>query len=131
MGGERQQEAISSRAEQDSPPDTNPRSAFWQNAPAIFMDRDVYGNEVPGHHTEIRSRWTETNLYFLFICPYEQPHLKSRPVLDAKTNELWNWDVAETFIGSVHDPMHRYKEFEIIKNSKCLHKENGSTSASI
>lgn len=120
MSDERGREAISARAELDSPPDTNPRSAFWQNAPALFMDRDVHGNEVPGHRTEIRSKWTKSNLYFLFICPYEQLHLKPGPVLDVRTDGLWNWDVAEVFVGSVHEPIHRYKEFELSPQEEWL-----------
>ena len=84
------------------------------------MDRDVYGNEVPGYRTEVRCRWTEANLYFLFLCPYEQLHLKPRPVVDTKTDELWNWDVAEVFVGSIQDPIHRYKEFEMSPQGEWL-----------
>src|SRR5262249_36563471 len=60
---------VSTRALEDIPPDTNPNSAFWRAAPQIFVDRDPFENVVPGHRTEIRSRWTQNNLYFLFICP--------------------------------------------------------------
>ncbi len=114
------QHATSSRAEQDSAPDTNPHSTFWQNAPSILITGDGYGNEVPGHRTEVRSRWTSSNLYFLFLCPYEQLHLKPSPALGAKTDGLWNWDVAETFIGSIHEPMHKYKEFELSPQGEWL-----------
>ena len=68
---------------------------------------------VPGHRTEIRSRWSSGNLYFLFICPYEQLNLKPDPKTDTETNELWKWDVAEVFIGSDFQHIRRYKEFEI------------------
>jgi len=40
------------------------------------------------------------NLYFLFTCPYEELHLKPSPNIQKETNELWNWDVAEVFVGS-------------------------------
>ena len=30
-----------------------------------------------------------------------------------ETNELWNWDVAEAFIGSDFSDIKRYKEFEV------------------
>ena len=39
---------------------------------------------LPGHRTEIRSRWTKDNLYFLFICPYEALHLKPNPTPDER-----------------------------------------------
>jgi hypothetical protein len=114
------QRAISSYVDYDSAPDTDPHSSFWQGAPGIFMARDGYGNDVPGHRTEVRSRWTSRNLYFLFLCPYEQLHLRPDPILDAKTDGLWNWDVAETFIGSPHGPIHKYKEFELSPQGEWL-----------
>jgi hypothetical protein len=103
----------SRRAPRDVPPDTNPNSAFWRGAPAVFLENDARGNPVPGFRTEVRSRWTASNLYFLFICPYEQLYLKPDPRADIETNELWNWDVAEVFIGSDFQNIRRYKEFEV------------------
>jgi len=105
--------AESRRAHRDVPPDTNPDSAFWRGAPAVFFENDARGNPVPGFRTEVRSRWTAANLYFLFICPYEQLYLKPNPRADIETNELWNWDVAEVFIGSDFKNIRRYKEFEV------------------
>ena len=63
--------------------------------------------------TEVRSRWTKDNLYLLYVCPYEELHLKPSPNTVAETNELWNWDVAELFIGSDFHDIRRYKEFEV------------------
>ena len=113
-------QASSKHAEHDSTPDTNPLSAFWQNAPIVHMSDDAYGNKVAGHATEIRSRWTASNLYFLFACPYKELHLKPKPVLDKPTGGLWNWDVAEAFIGSQSDPIDRYKEFELSPQGEWL-----------
>src|SRR5262249_7161189 len=44
--------------------------------------------------------------------PYEKLHLKPDPVTNAETDQLWNWDVAEVFIGSDFQHIRRYKEFE-------------------
>ena len=77
------------------------------------MANDPYGSPVPGHRTEIRTRWTGRNLYVLFICPYDKLYLKPDPVTGTETNKLWDWDVAEVFIGSDFDNITRYKEFEI------------------
>jgi hypothetical protein len=104
---------VSVRALQDIAPDTNPQSVFWRAAPRIVADQEPFGSRVPGHRTEIRSRWTHDNLYFLFICPYERLHLKPQPRTDMETNQLWNWDVAEVFIGSDLENIRRYKEFEV------------------
>jgi hypothetical protein len=57
--------------------------------------------------------WTRDNLYFLFVCPYCELHLKPDPETTAETNELWRWDVAEVFIGADFEIIRRYKEFEV------------------
>jgi len=103
----------SARADHDVAPETDPNSDFWRSAPDVTMARDANGTPVPGHSTEVRSRWTARNLYFLFICPYRQLNLKPTPDTVKETNELWNWDVAEVFIGSDFDDIKRYKEFEV------------------
>jgi len=124
----------SKRAPRDVVGDTDPSSAFWRGAPAIFMENDSHGNPVPGHKTEIRSRWTAQNLYFLFVCPYEELNLKPEPTTSSETNRLWNWDVAEAFIGSDMKNIRKYKEFEISPQAEWVdldidldstHRENG------
>jgi cellulose/xylan binding protein with CBM9 domain len=100
-------------AAEDIAPETNPNSEFWRSAPVIIFSRDPFGNPIPGHRTEVRSRWTNQSLYFLFICHYEQLHLKPAPRTDVETNRLWNWDVAEVFIGSDFQNIRKYKEFEV------------------
>ena len=93
--------------------DTNPASKFWQDSFATYMDADAHGRPDPRYRTEIRTRWTAENLYFLFVCPYEELNLNPNPDRSAETNELWNWDVAEIFIGSDFTEIRRYKEFEV------------------
>jgi hypothetical protein len=68
---------------------------------------------LPRYRTEIRSRWTSKYLYFLFICPYEDLNLRPDPVTSSETFGLWNWDVAEVFIGSDFRNIGRYREFEV------------------
>jgi hypothetical protein len=103
----------SKHATRDAAADTNPNSDFWRGAPSVFAERDTSGSPVPTHRTEIRSRWTDRNLFFLFICKYEQLYLKPDPKTSTETNQLWNWDVAEAFIGSDFQNIRRYKEFEV------------------
>ena len=93
--------------------DTNPASSFWRGAEPIYMDGDTEGIPHPRYRTEIRTRWTKQNLYILFVCPYEELYLKPNPTTSTETNELWNWDVAEAFIGSDFKNIRRYKEFEL------------------
>jgi hypothetical protein len=103
----------STRADSDPHLDTDPISAFWRGAQPIYMDANAHGKPEPKYRTEIRTRWTEKNLYILFACPYEKLHLKPDPNRSSETNELWNWDVAEAFIGSDFKNIRRYKEFEL------------------
>lgn len=100
-------------ARSDPPLETNPTSSFWRGSQPIYMDADTHGKHDPKYRTEIRTRWTKQNLYFLFVCPYEELNLKPNPNPSAETNELWNWDVAEAFIGADFSDIRLYKEFEI------------------
>ena len=103
----------STKALEDTAPSTDPAILFWQSATPVYADKAPYGQALPRYRTEIRSRWTEKNLYFLFICPYEELHLKPSPSTSTETYQLWDWDVAEVFIGSDFQNIRRYREFEI------------------
>lgn len=103
----------STKASEDMAPSTDPTISFWQNAIRVYADRSPYGETLPRYRTEIRSRWTQENLYFLFICPYEELNLKPSPSTTTETFRLWDWDVAEAFIGSDFQNIRRYREFEI------------------
>ncbi|MGA8868882.1 MAG: carbohydrate-binding family 9-like protein [Candidatus Sulfotelmatobacter sp.] len=103
----------SAKASQDMSLSTDPAISFWQAARPVYADKDPYGETLPRYRTEIRSRWTEKNLYFLFVCPYEELNLKPSPSTTTETFHLWDWDVAEVFIGSDFQNIRRYREFEI------------------
>jgi hypothetical protein len=100
-------------AEHDVALDTNPSSAFWQGAVPVYIENDAHGKPDPKYRTEVLIRWTNQNLYLLYVCPYGELNLKPNPQTSVETNELWNWDVAEAFIGSDFKDIRRYKEFEI------------------
>jgi hypothetical protein len=100
-------------ASKDASLQLDPSSPFWSAGLPVFMEKDSFGKDVPRYRTEVRSRWTRDNLYFLFVCPYEQLHLKPEPNTRQETNQLWNWDVAEVFVGSDFADIKHYKEFEV------------------
>jgi hypothetical protein len=100
-------------AKQDVPLELDPALPFWSAARPVNMEKDSFGKAVPRYRTEVRSRWTKDNLYFLFICPYEELHVKPEPNTRQETNQLWNWDVAEVFVGSDFADIKHYKEFEV------------------
>jgi len=104
---------VSHRVKTDFELTADPNSKAWKGVRGVIAEKGPRGEAAPGHRTEIRSRWTEGNLYFLFLCPYEKLHLKPDPQTGADTNHLWDWDVAEVFIGSDFQRIRHYKEFEV------------------
>ena len=97
----------------DVPLKTDPASEFWSAARPAYLEKDIQGKNIPNFRTEVRTRWTKDNVYFLFICPYDELYLKPSPNTAQETNELWNWDVAEVFISSNFSDIKRYQEFEV------------------
>jgi hypothetical protein len=104
---------VSKRSSSDFALTANPLSKNWKGVPGVIAENGPKGDPVPGHRTEIRSRWTSKNLYVLFICPYETLHLISEPSVDRETNKLWSHDVAEIFVGADFNHIRQYKEFEV------------------
>ena len=104
---------FSIHSERDVSLNADPNSEFWSAAQPVFMKVDMNGSPVPEYRTEVRSRWTKDSIYFLFVCPFKQLYLKPNPDTSRETYELWNWNVAEVFIGSDFKNIRRYKEFEI------------------
>lgn len=103
----------SRRASGDFVLTADPASATWRPVRGVITEHDQRGRPVPGHRTEIRSRWTEKNLYLLFTCPYQSLYLTPSPSTTSETNLLWEWDVAEAFIGTDFTNIKRYTEFQV------------------
>jgi len=104
---------LSRYAKADFPLTANPDAAPWKGVPGVFAENGPMGQPTPGHRTEIRSRWTQQHLYLLFVCPYETLYLKPSPSTTTETNKLWEWDVAEAFIGTDFDNIKQYWEFQV------------------
>lgn len=100
-------------ADGDLPLTADPASPHWAGAQPVVADRDYLGAPIAGRPTEIRARWTRTHLYLLYTCPYDALHLKPEADLSKETPRLWNWDVAEAFIGWDTANIGRYKEFQV------------------
>lgn len=91
----------------------DPASRFWQGVAGVWAENGPLGTPTPGHKTEIRSRWTGRNLYLLFVCRYEKMNPKPNPSTATETNKLWEWDVAEVFVGGDFDNIRRYREYQV------------------
>lgn len=105
-------ESTFAQADFDLNPD--PTRPEWADAPRVVADHDYFGRPlVNAPRTEIRSRWTSQSLYLLYICHYDVLNLKPDPDVVNETPRLWNWDVAEAFIGWDVDHIARYKELQV------------------
>lgn len=91
----------------------DPGAKHWKKAPAAIMENGPLGEPVPGHRTEIRSLWTADNLYVLFSCPYQELNLKPDPDITKDTWRLWEWDVAEIFVGAEFEKIWHYREYQV------------------
>jgi hypothetical protein len=91
----------------------DPASGFWAGDADAVLVRDQFGHTAPEMRTQVRARWCTEHFYFLFQCDFQELHLNPSPRLDSETNELWNWDVAEVFIGAGGAGLRRYREFEV------------------
>jgi hypothetical protein len=113
-------EIASHFAARDAPVQWDPASDFWRDIPATEISTDNVGKLHPASRTEVRSRWTAGNLYFQFTCRYEELYLRPGPSRTTETNKLWNWDVAEVFLGSNFENIRRYREFEMSPQGEWL-----------
>jgi hypothetical protein len=104
---------VSRRSSRDFPLSANPNARHWRQARSVATSSERWGKEVPNARTEIRSRWTEANLYFLFVSQFETLHRMPGTVPGKETWGLWDYDVAEVFIGHDLERIHLYKEFEV------------------
>jgi hypothetical protein len=90
------------------------RSSIWKNAATQKMWKDCSKQiEYPETATIIKAFWTDTDLYFLFRCPYKDLNLFLPPNHEAPRVGLWDRDVVEMFLGDDWQNIRHYREFEI------------------
>jgi tryptophan-rich sensory protein len=94
-----------------------PAAASWEKAPALSFDQDWKGeNADPLRATEVRALWTPDTLFLRFLCKYRNIFVFSDARADGWRYELWDRDVAETFLQpDATDPL-VYREFEVSPN---------------
>ena len=92
----------------------DPRAASWAHAATTRVEHDcARKTDYPRLATEIRAFWTDTDLYLLFVAPYETLNLVL-PASNAKPRtHLWDHDVVEMFLGDDWQNIRHYREFEI------------------
>lgn len=101
------------RATADFALSADPESSTWRGVAGVLAATDPYGRPLPNARTEVRSRWTPDNLYFLFISHYESLYGRPNPTPEKEAWGLWDYDVVEAFIGNDLQNINLYKEFEV------------------
>ncbi|HZT30516.1 MAG TPA: carbohydrate-binding family 9-like protein [Bryobacteraceae bacterium] len=92
----------------------DPRAPIWKKAASAWIVKDCTRTlEYPETKTEVRALWTDTDLYFLFICPYQVLNLWLPAQNDRPRVKLWDRDVVEMFLGDDWTNIRHYREFEI------------------
>lgn len=101
-----------SRSKADFEPSADPASPHWKSVKPLLVELNPMGEKAKNRY-EVRTQWTPKYLYFLFTCPYDELNLKPDPSTTTETYKLWEWDVAELFIGADFDNIMRYREFQV------------------
>jgi alpha-galactosidase len=110
--------AVAIRFTEKTDSDGLPPKSAWEKAPAFPFDQDWMGqNADPQRATEVRLLWTPETLFLRFHCNYRMIYVFSDARADGYRYELWDRDVAETFLQpDSTDPM-VYREFEVSPNA--------------
>lgn len=96
----------------------DPTADQWERVAPVIAENDPLGKPTPNNRTEIRSRWSDKYLYFFFTCAYDELHIKPNPSTTDETNKLWDWDVAEVFVGADFKNPRQYREFQVSPQSE-------------
>ena len=100
----------------DFEPDANEKKPQWKIAydeVSILADWQAK-NEFPALETHVKSLWSDTYIYFLYIAPFDILTLDGNIKADENGDcwGIWNFDVVEIFIGDNPD-IKKYFEFVI------------------
>lgn len=101
-------------------PTADPDSPFWKGITGVTIERSVLGPAMPQSRAEVRSRWTNEYVYFLFIGPYQKLTLKPNPDLVNETYRLWEKDCFEVYLGADFQNTNRYREFQMSPQGEFL-----------
>jgi alpha-galactosidase len=94
-----------------------PAKTTWDKAPALTFNQDWKGENPDALlATEVRALWTPETLYLRFHCKYKNIYVFSDARADGWRYELWDRDVAETFLQPDWSDPFVYREFEVSPN---------------
>jgi alpha-galactosidase len=97
--------------------DSRHPAAEWTQAPAVSFCRDWQGkNPDEQRQTQVRVLWTPKTLYLRFECRYRELFVFDDSDPNGRRDQLWDRDVAETFLQPDPSRPRYYREFEVSPN---------------
>ena len=98
-----------------------PDESDWRLSEPVRFCHDWRGNHPdPQRSTEVSVMWSPDELYLRFRCRYRKLHVFADSEPNGRRHELWDRDVAETFLQSDRFGEKHYKEFEVSPNGQWL-----------
>ena len=97
-----------------APLDVDTNSSGWSRAAVTWISKDCSKTmDYPKLRTQVRAFWTDSDLYLLFICPYQKLNLFLPADTKRARSHLWDRDVVEIFLGDDWEHIRQYREFEV------------------
>jgi hypothetical protein len=92
----------------------DPAAAVWKSAATQIIMKDCSREiDYPQVKSAVSAFWTDSDVYFLFECPYTELNLFLPAKHDSARVGLWDRDVVEMFLGDDWTNIRHYREFEI------------------
>ncbi len=89
----------------------------WQAAQPVSFCSDWQGkNPDQERKTQVRVLWTDQTLYLRFECRYRELSVFDDSDPNGRRDQLWDRDVAETFLQPDPSRPRYYREFEVAPN---------------
>jgi hypothetical protein len=89
----------------------------WGAAEGISFCSDWQGkNPDADRQTQVRMLWTPKTLYLRFECRYQELFVFEDSDANGRRDQLWDRDVAETFLQPDPSRARYYREFEVSPN---------------
>jgi hypothetical protein len=105
-------------------PDADLEKRVWRRAEWVEFDHNMPGTQ---HYSEEKTRvaalWSETFVYFAFLCHYTVLNTFEGENINAERWELWTRDVAEVFLNPQPARVSHYFEFEVAPNNQWIDLE--------
>ncbi len=94
-----------------------PSNLAWDKTPAVSFAHDWRGEQPnPARATEVRLLWTPDTLFLRFLAKYQTLNVYTDARTDGWRDQLWDRDVAESFLQpDSRDPL-KYSELEVAPN---------------